>query len=520
MAPIHVTLIDSSSSYLNQLQPGDTIALQAGQRDYLTIRNIYGTPNAPITIINHDGIVNIKSNHYFGLSISNCHFIRITGTGTQDKYGLKIEDILGSGVGIGYGSSDFEIDHVEIHNVEGSGMLIKTNATCTDWHKDEFTQYNIRIHDNFVTHSGKEGFYVGTTLVNGKTLNCNGTDTLIFDPLMENVWVYDNIVDHSGWDGIQVSSATNAHIYNNFVAYNSTEQRNFQKSGLFLGGGFEGRAYNNIVKEGWGNGIGYFGNGNSYIYNNQFIRSMGEYGLFMNDIVADSNASNFYFVNNLIVSSTISGIHLMLSKFEGDDIVIANNAIYDPGYLSIYEQQNQALKAYINSNGVNITAVSNYFRPEVIADDYVNSAFDDYNLTYHSAMVDQGKKFNALNFMTYDCDGDLRYQGNFIDVGPQESSFSSSTEKRLDSRSFSVSLPVPIQEPIVKAVFKTEKSRPVDIYLVNMEGKTHTLFKDFAVPTGETTKEMDLSRFDAGIYILKVTHKADTLYTKKVVLIR
>ena len=519
VVPTGIVMIDTNLPAISGIQPGDTIALAEGHRDLLTLRNIRGSSTQPVVVINHDGVVRVSSNHYFGISIRNCQFLHLTGTGTSESYGIKIENIGGAGIGAGEGTSDLEIDHIEVNDVSSSGMLIKTNATCTDYHRGDFTQYNIKIHDNLITHTGNEGLYIGSTLFTGKLINCNGTDSIIFDPMMENVWVYNNIIDHTGWDGLQVSSATNAYVFNNFITNNSMSDKPNQSSGIILGGGFQGQAYNNVIKEGLGNGFAVFSNGQTYIYNNQILRSNGNYGLYLNDKVADSSGSNFYFVNNLIVSPEISGVLMQIDHMPSNSIVISNNCIYDPGYLQEYEQQNQTLKAYINSNGTNIIAEANYLRPQIDPNHYINAQLDNYDLTSSAPMIDQGKKYQAMGFMLEDCDGDLRYQGNFIDIGPHESSFSSSINDQIISETFGVSMPQPIRNKTIEATIYSKHNIIVDLHLTSLNGKTNTLYEGLRINSGTTYKTFDFSELTPGMYILHASGQEETLLSQKVVIL-
>ena len=519
LVPTDVIMIDTNLPVLAGIQPGDTIALESGHRPLLTIRNLKGSSNAPLTIMNHNGVVLISSNHYFGISIRNCQYIHFTGTGSADNYGIKIENIDGAGLGAGSGTSDLEIDHIEINHVNSAGMLIKTNASCTDFHRADFVQKNINIHDNLITHTGTEGLYIGSTFYTGKLVNCNGTDSLIFDPMMENVWVYNNIIDHTGWDGLQVSSATNSEVYNNFITNNSMNNKANQKSGIILGGGFEGRAYNNVIQEGLGNGIAVFANGNTSVYNNHILRSSGSYGLYLNDKVADSNATNFHFVNNLIVSPEISGVFLYLNKIPGSSVIISNNAIYDPGYLQQYEQQNQAIKAYVNSNSSNVIVESNFFRSDIEPSHYADVSSDNYNLNPASPLIDQGKTYPQLQFITEDCDGDLRFQGHFIDIGPQESPFSSSIDEQVISKSFGISLPQPIRNKSSEARIYSKHNVVINLFLVSLNGRREPLFENLSIASGTTFKSFDFSNLPPGMYMLCAEGNEERLLTQKIIVL-
>ena len=66
-----------------------------------------------------------------------------------------------------------------------SGIYGKDDPDCTfKSTRDKFTQYNTIIHDCFITNTGDEGMYIGSSFYSGETLTCNGKDTLIFPHLL------------------------------------------------------------------------------------------------------------------------------------------------------------------------------------------------------------------------------------------------------------------------------------------------------------------------------------------------
>ena len=88
------TLVDGTLPPYNKLMPGDTLYILSGTRDYLLIRNFQGNSSKPIIFINKGGVVTIDTDHYFGISIQNCSFFRITGSGEQaDFYGIEIKRV-------------------------------------------------------------------------------------------------------------------------------------------------------------------------------------------------------------------------------------------------------------------------------------------------------------------------------------------------------------------------------------------------------------------------------------------
>jgi len=197
--------LDGHDAAYKDVDPGDTLFFLAGNRDYLLIKDFHGAEGKPIVLINSGGAVIIDTDHYFGISVQNCHFIKFSGTGDpKQAYGFQVKRVSnGSGMGIGDKSSDFEIDHISIENCSIGGIYAKTDPDCNlTTVRGTFTQYNTSIHDNYIANAGNEGLYVGSTKYFGQTVNCDGQDILLLPSLLDGVKVYNNIIKYSGWDGI------------------------------------------------------------------------------------------------------------------------------------------------------------------------------------------------------------------------------------------------------------------------------------------------------------------------------
>jgi hypothetical protein len=131
-ADTNIKVIDGNVSPYNQLHPGDTIFLEPGHRKYLLIRNFTGTQQAPFVFSNKSGVVTISTDHYFGIIFNNCRHFKLTGSGDpQHFYGIRIEKVEnGSGLSIGAGSSDAEVEYVYVANTHIAGIYAKTDPDC------------------------------------------------------------------------------------------------------------------------------------------------------------------------------------------------------------------------------------------------------------------------------------------------------------------------------------------------------------------------------------------------------
>ena len=182
------SMIDGEKSPYNQLMPGDTLLMEPGTREYAIFRNIHGDSILPVIIVNKSGKVIIDTDHYFGISLRNCRFVGLTGSGDPNHfYGIGISRVQrGGGIGVGDGSSDFEMDHVSIENCQGVGISAKTDPDCSFSNtREKFTQFNTLIHDNYIANVSYEGMYIGSTKYFGQNIHCEDRDTLLLPHLLD-----------------------------------------------------------------------------------------------------------------------------------------------------------------------------------------------------------------------------------------------------------------------------------------------------------------------------------------------
>ena len=342
IVPVSVTYIDGNSTPYNKLKPGDTLFFQGGSKQYLQLKNFTGSNLLPIVFSNLNGPITINTDWHYGIVLNNCRYVRLTGTGDELYfYGFMISRVAaGAGLSIGYLSSDVEVDHIYIANTSIAGIYAKTDPDCTLTSvRSNFTQYNTVLHDNYISNSGNEGMYLGSSFYSGETINCNGKDTVVLPSVLKGVRVYNNIVKYSGWDGIQVGSATSdCKIFNNLVMHDSQAGVNDQMSGFMIGGGSDCDCYNNYIYKGKGDGIESLGLGNYRIYNNIIVDpgwnyyptdpSKMKYGIYVGDVSCLPGNSFSIFFNDIISPKT-NGIKFSSTRSRNN--LVASNAIINPG---------------------------------------------------------------------------------------------------------------------------------------------------------------------------------------------
>lgn len=436
-----VAVADARTDYF--VKPGDTVCLAPGSRGALAIRNFQGAPDNPITLTNFGGQVVIDSDTSHGILFQNSRFFRLTGSGASDiAYGIRIVDSVGTGVRVGYKSSDFEIDHVEVSGVDGAGISAKSKAVCSDGssnnydydadgkelgdlddvvNRDNFTQYDFAFHDNYIHDVGSEGLYVGSSFYQeGRDLNCDSGPETAYDPIIKGVNVYDNIVTNTGWDGIQVGSATKkCNIHHNVIVGDSRKDRSDQQSGVMNNPGSVCNIYNNFVKDGGGPGIYVQGNGGNVIYNNVIVNAgrdepVGNNGGDGIAVMRGSNPGNsIYVLNNTIITPKNFGIKF--PSDQGSDSRIQNNIIVAPGNYDSYGEE-----AYIQTWGLESTTISNNLTGQTLAGmRFVNPALHNYSIGAGSPAVDSGIDC-GLDMAVRDYVGVPRPQGTGYDIGAYE----------------------------------------------------------------------------------------------------
>ncbi|MCD4773202.1 MAG: right-handed parallel beta-helix repeat-containing protein [Bacteroidales bacterium] len=421
------TLVDGTGL----IYPGDTVCLQAGQKDYLLLRNIHGTEEQPVVILNKDGKVVIDTDHFYGIKFAACSFVKFSGNGSEaNQYGILVSRVEnGAGISVDNKSTNIEIEYTEISNTLISGIVAKTEpdpyGDCTfPAVRDSFTMYNIIIHDNYLHNIGNEGMYIGSSKYTGQEIyHC---DTTVLPHVLMGVKVYNNILENIGWDGIQVSSAvSDCEIFGNYIFHDSNEEEQWQMSGILIGGGSNCDCYNNTIIDGKGDGIDLLGLGDNRIFNNLIVNPGKTYypnqppteyqkhGIWTGDIVTNQG-TDFLIYNNTIISPRTFGIKLSNSSVT--DNKIYNNIIVDPGAYNLVGDD-----AYINrtSTYININLSNNFLNPLVNSVQFIDPANSNYDLQINSPAINGGKDLSFLG-LDFDIENRLRPYYLYYDIGAYE----------------------------------------------------------------------------------------------------
>jgi len=499
LIPLSANIAEGDASPYDQVQPGDTVYIQSGTRGYLRIRDFSGNPDHPVIFMNYGGVVTVNTTYNYGIALSNCRFVRLTGTGDPANfYGIDIQHV-GNGAGVSFGelSTDFELDHVRITDDPIAGLYAKTDPDCSFTStRENFTQYNTHIHDNYVESTGNEGLYIGSSFYDGETFNCNGKDTVLYPSILSGVRVYNNIVKSSGWDGIQVSSASvDCEVYGNIIMYDSQAEVSSQMTGIILGGGSKCDCYNNNISEGKGDGIEDHGLGGNRIFNNLIIDAGRTY--FPNDLSRKkfgmyiSDGSSFQILFNDIINPKCDGIRF--ASINSTNNLIVSNAIINPGD---YPAEGNESYVEVTDPSSEVTISNNYFAVDTLYAGFVNGS---YELKAGSPLIDAGYYSNeGVNF---DFLNVPRPQGPGFDIGAYEY-VTGTTGIRNNESITDVSHPYPDPARVQLTIaYEFSGNSDVQLEIYNLQGARIYSALQPAVPSGRHTIAVNVWALPSGVYM-------------------
>jgi len=444
-------VVDARSRRYADVAPGDTVGIGAGRRGRLIINNFRGEPGRPITFVNRGGVVAIamldardsSNRRKDGIAVRNCAYVRITGTGSRERYGITITDYL-MGINVASKSTDVEVDHVEAFATGFAGIMAKTEPSCNEDLRATFVQRNTIVHDNYVHDTKGEGLYVGSQKYLGQKVTCNGVQRTAYPPVLEGVRIYDNIIEDTGWDGIQAGSiARDGKIFGNRILRDSRESRPTQKSGIFVNAGSACDVYSNFIMDGNGPGIVFLGH-EGMIYDNVIVNAGknsepgSDDGIFVDDRDQIAGRS-VHIVQNTIINPNRNGIRIYHKLVRNSRV--QNNIIVNPGAYGLWQGDRVAWttpeQSYIATNhglidprnfiiSNNLTtrdlAEVRFANPSagaVLRSSATSSEPEDYALRGGSPAIDTGADLSGLQ-VSEDFAGHPRPRGRGYDIGAFE----------------------------------------------------------------------------------------------------
>jgi hypothetical protein len=370
------------------VQPGDVVCVEAGTRPFLSLESFVGTETAPVVIKNCGGQVVIdNSDKGYGLRIVGSSFFHVTGTGDpQITYGFDIAarrtgpDYAAMGVAVGDLSTDYELDHLEVHDTGFAGFNLKTEPRCDgSANLGAFVQRNTRVHNTYVHHTGGEAFYVGSTGYGGRDYPCNGQTVKLHPHEHHGVWLHDNVIEETGWDGLQVGvTPKDCEVYRNVIrGVGRTATDLVQTRGIQIGGASACKIYDNYLEDGPTIGVFVLGAGTTEVTNNVIV-GFAEDGIYANDRQDDAvQGMSYAFLHNTVVGCGDSGLTLFGERTQAN--VVFNNLFVATGATDL-----NVGGSVDWSEGGNLTI------NDVAGAGFVDASAADYHLVASSAARDTG----------------------------------------------------------------------------------------------------------------------------------
>lgn len=516
-------LISSSQTVVDgaNIQPGDTICLESGNRTYLLFRNISGTENLPVVIVNQGNVI-IDTDHFYGIKTSNCKHLKIIGSRpAESTYGIKVQRV-GNGAGITLDdlSTNIELAGIEISHTALAGIYAKTDPDCSfEATREKFTFYKLEIHDCYLHHIGDEGFYVGSSKYTGQYLpDC---DTTVLPHLMHNVLIYNNLIEDTGWDGLQVSSAVgDCRIYNNRIFRDSNKETFNQMSGILIGGGSECDCYNNQIFDGKGDGIDFFGHGDSKIYNNLIVRAgksfepenpeESRHGIFIGT-APDNSSSSLSLLHNTIIDPKTTGIRYFNSYTAFN--YIANNLITRPG---AFDQLGN--NAYFNHSLTTdlYELTGNLFTQSIDLVNFVSFSEDNFDLNAESPAINSATDL-GYSAILFDILERPRPHNNGFDQGAFECQDINASIAQINNKNKKPYTIIYKQTEEVIRIEVTKVESPLSFEIIDLNG--HVVFRNPDKDFYSKVYHLPISHLNNGVYILKIIG-FERVYVEKLGLFR
>jgi hypothetical protein len=502
--------IENDNLFINGVthQAGDTFCLVPGTRGPLYIGDIRGDSSNPIVFINDNGVVNIESEIGYGISISNCQYIKILGSGGSEEYGIKISSVTnGSGIKAGMKTSDIEISNLEISNTKYIGITAKTDPDCSfSSVMDSFTMYNTHIHHNYIHHVGTEAIYIGNSFFTG--FYVSGCDTTVTPHILDGVDIHHNIIEYCGWDGIQLGCALyNSKIHHNQISYDSQDEHIYQMSGIMVNPGSACDVYNNIIMNGKGTGIALQGPGGQKIYNNLIINSgrgyiddnqttAQKFGIYCKYEINHGNDSSFLISQNTIINPKSDGIRFQNSH--SIDNKIFNNIIVNPGAYDYYDTNGNLSNmgedsyVYVYYSGIDINIENNLFNRIASPLYFKDTLNHDYQLTSSSPAINTGLDLSYYG-IDFDLNDEFRPFYTLYDIGAYEYTGVGSIEINQNELQL---LPNPFSNYL--KIISTGNDKILELVIRDIAGRVYYSEKNIDIET------INLDYLPEGLYIIEI----------------
>lgn len=421
-----VTTIDGTG----RIMPANrsyVIGLAGGSHGPLVFSNWTGSSAYPVIVVNQSGagrvvVADVSTAYANGIEVNNCSFFQLRGDNDPAyRYGIEIAHAglypssAKRGLICGATTTNLEIAFLEIHHTGFAGIMAKTDPIESDpstWSVN-FTMYDLKIHDNYIHHTGAEGMYIGySSWAADQWPEAPGPEAHEIYGLK----VFNNLIENTNWDGMQYGCTPDptAEVFNNVIIHTGLAQNSAQCNGLVVESGSSGKLHDNVIIDCFGNNIAIFGRGYNTVYNNLLIA--GSNGIFSdnrpnNPVPTDPNArqtirgSDFSIYNNTIINPLQYAFWTMsevtVNNFNNNLSVVPNGSFTD-AFAS-------GSASFIASNNVLLTSTDGV--------GFVNPTENDFRILSTSSAINAGM---TLPEAPADFQGLPRTAGGTCDAGWSE----------------------------------------------------------------------------------------------------
>ena len=310
----------------NVSKPGKTLCIPKGTYIGMSLTKVTGAKGKPVKFINCGGkvIFDSRSKWNVGINANESRYIHITGTGSKDTYGIVQTGANIHGVNFDSGSSDIEVDHMEIYKNGYLGIAARTYPRCGGLYKrGSFTQYNTHFHHNYIHDVGGEGFYIGTSHYQDKGFGypphkCPKEHWL--QPDVVGVHVHHNRLERIALDGIQIGAGIkDVKVHHNIIKIFATKGSYGHTNGIGLNPGTVASVYQNWIEASTShtstNGVVIYGHGvdnaTTVVRNNVIINVRTPISFLDKE---DTKNQKYLFYNNTIYNAAKSPIYVHCSS--------------------------------------------------------------------------------------------------------------------------------------------------------------------------------------------------------------
>jgi len=304
---------------------------------------------------------------------------------SQGTYGIFIDDGFSkaglTGLAVGGGASDFELDCFEVARAEFAGIVAKTDDDGTA------TMRNVKLHDVYIHDTGSEGIYFGSTQKQPQHT-------------FENLKIYDNRFLRTGTEALQIGQqGDGVDVHHNVLGPGAVRWRSafsqYQDGNVQYGQRWgSGRFHHNIV----------LGTGDLFV---EFFPTV---------VDGDARAAGdtVTFSDNYFSDTSSGGIYTHADD-TGVTVDFERNALR--GFRFNYDSVYPDAKAPVQVFGVG----SNSPNPHILKDNVADATFPFLLYTFPSVTASSNAMAEVppvqfRDFMTPDVDGNVRLLEWWTDV--------------------------------------------------------------------------------------------------------